>query len=131
MLTALVCFLKKKHRSEDFLNCYILLMHREHCYHMNGIMHKSKKAFSYSQRNVFRSTSTVITSQTVFNHHQPPKSTFGKSITKCQPRMQHFFMKLHKYDCLLEYPPGKPMVVSDILSRANLNHQSTKTDQPD
>ena len=68
---------------------------------------------------------------TVFNDHQPLKSIFSKSITQCPPRIQRFFMKLQKYDFDLEYSPGKTMVVSDALSRAYLNNQSTEIDQPD
>jgi hypothetical protein len=68
---------------------------------------------------------------TVFNDHQPLKSIFGKSITECPPRIQRFFMKLQMYDSDLEYSPGKTMVVSDELSRAYLNNQSTEIDQPD
>jgi hypothetical protein len=68
---------------------------------------------------------------TVFNDHQPLKSIFGKSITECPPRIQRFFMKLQMYDSDLEYSPGKTMVVSDALSRAYLNNQSTEIDQPD
>ena len=62
---------------------------------------------------------------TVINDHQPLKSIFNKSITQCPPRIQRFFMKLQKYDFDLEYAPGKTMVVSDALSRAFIDSNSS------
>ena len=63
---------------------------------------------------------------TVYNDHQPLKSIFSKSIVDCPPRMQRFFLKLQKYDFNLEYAPGKTMVVSDALSRAYINDNTTE-----
>ena len=63
---------------------------------------------------------------TVYNDHQPLKSIFSKSIVDCPPRIQRFFLKLQKYDFNLEYAPGKTMVVSDALSRAYINDNTTE-----
>ncbi len=68
---------------------------------------------------------------TVYNDHQPLKSIFSKSIIDCPPRIQRFFLKLQKYDFNLEYSPGRTMVVSDALSRAYLNSQTTEIQEPD
>ena len=68
---------------------------------------------------------------TVYNDHQPLKSIFSKSIIDCPPRIQRFFLKLQKYDFVLEYSPGKTMVVSDALSRAYLHSQTTEIPEHD
>ena len=39
---------------------------------------------------------------TVYNDHQPLNSIFSKSIIDCPPRIQRFFLKLQKYDFVLE-----------------------------
>ena len=62
---------------------------------------------------------------TVINDHQPLKSNFNKSISQCHPRIQHFFIKLQKYDFDFEYAAGKTMVVSDALSRTKLKSNSS------
>ena len=68
---------------------------------------------------------------TVYNDHQPVKSIFSKSIIDCPPHIQCFFLKLQKYDFVLEYSPGKTMVVSDALSRAYLHSQTTEIPEHD
>ena len=55
---------------------------------------------------------------TIFNDHKPLQAIFKKQITECPPRIQRFLYQLQKYDFVLEYSPGKTMVVSDTLSRA-------------
>ena len=55
---------------------------------------------------------------TVINDHQPLKSIFSKSIVRCPPCIQKFFLCLQKYEFDLKYSPGKTMSVSDALSQA-------------
>ena len=54
----------------------------------------------------------------VQNDHKPLKTIFSRSITSCPPRIQRFFLRLQKYNFVLEYSPGKTMKVADTLSRA-------------
>ena len=56
----------------------------------------------------------------VVNDHLPLKSIFNKSITSCPPRIQRSFLRLQRYDFVLEHTSGKNMVVADTLSRASL-----------
>ena len=60
---------------------------------------------------------------TVQNDHQPLKTIFSKSITECPPRIQRFFLRLQRYDFILQYAPGKTMVVADTLSRASVKNE--------
>lgn len=63
---------------------------------------------------------------TIFNDHKPLQSIFKKQITECPPRIQRFLYQLQKYDFVLEYSPGKTMVVSDTLSRAPIADNQTE-----
>ena len=68
---------------------------------------------------------------TIQNDHQPLKAIFSKSITKCPPRIQRFFLRLQRYDFTLEYSPGKTMKVVDALSRASLEDNNPEITSPD
>ena len=64
----------------------------------------------------------------IVNDHLPLKSIFGKSIMNCPPRI---FLRLQRYDFVLEYSPGKYMVVADALSRASLPNTGTEISNDD
>ena len=68
---------------------------------------------------------------TVFNDHKPLQVIFKKQITECPPRIQRFLYQLQKYDFVLEYSPGKTMVVSDTLSRAPIQDNRGEIDPND
>ena len=53
------------------------------------------------------------------NDHKPLKNVFYKSVVKCPPRIQCFFLRLQKYNFLFEYALGKVMVVADAISRVH------------
>ena len=63
---------------------------------------------------------------TVLNDHKPLQTIFKKHITCCPPRIQRFLFQLQKYNFVLEYSPGKTMVVSDTLSRAPVQDAQTE-----
>ena len=69
----------------------------------------------------------------VQNDHKPLKTIFSRSITSCPPRIQRFFLRLQKYNFLLEYSPGKTMKVADTLSRAYTSDGQSKVEiaEPD
>ena len=68
---------------------------------------------------------------TIQNDHQPLKAIFSKSITKYPPRIQRFFLRLQRYDFILEYSPGKTMKVVDALSTASLEDNNPEITSPD
>ena len=67
----------------------------------------------------------------IVNDHLPLKSIFIKSITSCPPRIQRFFLRLQRYDFVLEYSPGRDMVVADALSCASLPNTGTEISNDD
>ena len=66
----------------------------------------------------------------VENDHQPLKPIFGKPIFRAPPRIQRFMLRLQRYDFMLEYKPGKEMIVADALSR-NYLKEVPKQEIPD
>ena len=61
----------------------------------------------------------------------PLKSIFSKSITSCPLRIQRFFLRLQRYDFVLEYSPRRYMVVADAVSRASLPNTGTEISNDD
>lgn len=49
--------------------------------------------------------------------HTPIIPIFGKDLDKVRPRLQRMLPQLLKYNIKLVYPPGKEMLVTDLLSR--------------
>ena len=113
-------------RQQMVTNGFRLLMPREHCCHMRRIMPRQKrKHYQLSlESNGFMSTFTdvILPSSMVISLLNP---SLTNPITQCLPRIRRFFMKLQKYDFDLEYAAGKTMVVSDALSRACINSNSS------
>lgn len=60
----------------------------------------------------------------VYNNHKPFKSIMNEQITKAQPRIQCFFLRIQKYDFDLEYTKGKLMQVvgHTMLGRITRQH---------
>ena len=50
----------------------------------------------------------------------------NNEITKAPPRIQHFLLRLQKYDFDLEYTKGQLMKVTDTLSQAALQDKAPK-----
>ena len=46
--------------------------------------------------------------------------TVKKPLTTAPPRLQRILLRMQKYDCTLEYNPGRELVLPDVLSRAPL-----------
>ena len=57
---------------------------------------------------------------TAESDHQPLESICKWPISKAAPRIQHFLLRLQKYEFEVEFSPGKNLIVSDTLSRALL-----------
>ncbi|XP_037565227.2 uncharacterized protein K02A2.6-like [Dermacentor silvarum] len=51
--------------------------------------------------------------------HKPLLSIAAKGICDMPPRLQRFFLRLLKYDFVLQYVPGKHLVLADMLSRSS------------
>lgn len=49
--------------------------------------------------------------------HRPPIAIAQKSVADMPPRLQRFFIRLFKYDYVLQFIPGKDLVLADMLSR--------------
>jgi hypothetical protein len=58
--------------------------------------------------------------------HKPLISIVNKPLNKAPKRLQGMIVRLQKYDAVLEYTPGKQMVLADTLSRAPINEQGLK-----
>ena len=50
--------------------------------------------------------------------HKPLVSLFQKPLIDCPLRIQKMLLKLQKYDLIVNYVPGKQLVVADTLSRS-------------
>ncbi|KAK8767070.1 hypothetical protein V5799_006149 [Amblyomma americanum] len=50
--------------------------------------------------------------------HKPLLSIAAKGICDMPPRLQRFFLRLLRYDYVLQYVPGKHLVLADMLSRS-------------
>ena len=50
--------------------------------------------------------------------HQPLIAISKKQLCDAPPRLQHLLLHIQKYDLMLEYTPGKLLVVADTLSRS-------------
>lgn len=59
----------------------------------------------------------------VYNSHKPLKPIMNEQVTKAQPRIRCFFLRIQKYDFDLEYTKGKLMQVAGhtILGRITNN----------
>ena len=57
----------------------------------------------------------------IYNDHQPLKSIFNKTLTKCPPRIQRFLLRLQQYDFEMHYIKGSQLSIPDALSRAPLS----------
>ena len=53
----------------------------------------------------------------VESDHKPLESITKKSLCQAPPRLQRMLLRLQKYDFILNYKPGKEMVIADTLSR--------------
>lgn len=56
-------------------------------------------------------------------HHKPLQSIAAKGICDMPSRLQRFFLRLLKYDFLLQYEPAKHLILADMLSRSSLASQ--------
>ena len=54
---------------------------------------------------------------TVQNDHKPLEMIQRKPIHAAPPRLQCMLLRLQKYDYIIQYTPGKDMVLADMLSR--------------
>ena len=52
----------------------------------------------------------------VVTDHQPLIAISKKQLCDAPPRLQRLLLHIHKYDLMLEYTPGKLLVVADTLS---------------
>ena len=50
--------------------------------------------------------------------HQPLIAISKKQLCHAPPRLQRLLLRIQKYDLMLEYMPGKLLVVADTLSRS-------------
>ena len=50
--------------------------------------------------------------------HQPLIAISKKQLCDAPPRLQRLLLRIQKYDLMLEYTPGKLLVVTDTLSRS-------------
>lgn len=60
----------------------------------------------------------------VYNSHKPLKPIMNEQVTKAQPRIRCFFLRIQKYDFDLEYTKSKLMQVAGhtILGRITRQH---------
>ena len=54
----------------------------------------------------------------VKSDHKPLELITKKSLCQAPPRLQRMLLRLQKYGFILNYKPGKEMVIADTLSRA-------------
>lgn len=52
--------------------------------------------------------------------HKPLESIVKKPLLSAPKRLQRMLMRLQKYDFIINYVPGKEMLLADALSRAYL-----------
>lgn len=57
---------------------------------------------------------------TVETDHRPLIAIAQKNIGDMPPRLQRFFIRLMKFDFVLQFVPGKDLLLADMLSRAAL-----------
>ena len=50
--------------------------------------------------------------------HKPLEAIVKKPLAAAPPRLQRILLRMQKYDYVLEYKPGKELVLPDMLSRA-------------
>lgn len=60
------------------------------------------------------------TSTLVLSDHKPLEAIFKKPINSTSPRLQRMLLQLLKYQVVVQYAPGKTMLVADTLSRASV-----------
>ena len=49
--------------------------------------------------------------------HRPLEQIHKKNLDKAPPRLQRMLLRLQPYDCIIQYKPGKEMVIAITLSR--------------
>ena len=81
--------------------------------------------FAWSKFNEYLCDKTFI----IESGHKPLKSILKTPIHKRSPRIQRFIMFLQKQKFVVNYVPGKDLICSDTLSRAQLIGQTTKISQ--
>ncbi|KAI2646673.1 Retrovirus-related Pol polyprotein from transposon 17.6 [Labeo rohita] len=64
----------------------------------------------------------------VQSDHKPLEAIFKKPLSKAPARLQRMLLQLQKYDLIVQYTPGKDMLIADTLSRAVTEGQQTSTD---
>jgi len=64
----------------------------------------------------------------VQSDHKPLEPIFKKPLSKAPARLQRMLLQLQRYDLIVQYTPGKDMVIADALSRAVAEGQHTSTD---
>ena len=57
---------------------------------------------------------------TIESDHKPLEAIVKKALASAPPRLQRILLRMQKYDYMLEYKPGKELVLPDMLSRAPL-----------
>lgn len=65
----------------------------------------------------------------VQSDHKPLEAIFKKPLSKAPARLQRMLLQLQKYDLIVQYTPGKDMLIADTLSRAFTEGQQTSTDE--
>ena len=49
--------------------------------------------------------------------HRPLEQVHKKNLMQAPPRLQRMLLRVHPYDCIIKYLPGREMVTADALSR--------------
>ena len=62
--------------------------------------------------------------------HQPLIAISKKQLCDAPPRLQRLLLRIQKYDLMLEYTPGKLLVVADTLSRVFIEGGGEHDTQP-
>lgn len=64
----------------------------------------------------------------VQSDHKPLEAIFKKPLSKAPARLQHMLLQLQKYALIVQYMPGKDMLIADVFSHAVAKGQHSSTD---
>lgn len=64
----------------------------------------------------------------VQSDHKPLETIFKKPLSKAPARLQRMLLQLQKYDLIVQYTPGKDMLIAVALTCAVADGQHTSTD---